>query len=41
MEKTKLIRWWKYASFWKVFGIGVGAVVLSLVSALLIPNVFI
>lgn len=40
MEKTKLIRWWKYASFWKVFGFGVGAVVLSLVSALLIPNVW-
>lgn len=38
MVKTKLIRWWRYASFWKVFGIGIGAVVLSLVSALLISD---
>ena len=38
MEKTKLIRWWRYASFWKVFGFGIGAVILSLVSALLIPD---
>ena len=38
MEKAKLIRWWRYASFWKVFGLGVGAVILSLVSALLIPD---
>ena len=38
MEKVKLIRWWKYASFLKVFGAGIGAVILSLVSALLIPN---
>ncbi len=38
MEKAELIRWWRYASFWKVFGIGIGAVVLSLVSALLIPD---
>lgn len=38
MEKAKLIRWWKYASFWKVFGIGIGAVILSLISASLIPD---
>lgn len=38
MEKVKFIRWWRYASFWKVFGAGIGAVILSLVSALLIPD---
>lgn len=38
MEKAKFIRWWRYSSFWKVFGVGIGAVVLSLVSALLIPD---
>ena len=38
MEKVKFIRWWRYASFWKLFGVGIGAVILSLVSALLIPD---
>lgn len=38
MEKTKLIHWWRYSSFWKVLGVGVSAVILSLVSALLIPD---
>lgn len=38
MEKVKFIRWWRYASFWKLFGVGIGAVILSLVSALLIPG---
>ena len=38
MGDVKTIRWWRYASFWKVFGIGIGAVVLSLISALLIPG---
>ena len=40
MGKAKFIRWWKYSSFWKFFGVGIGAVVLSLVSALLIPDVW-
>ena len=38
MEKVKFIRWWRYASFWKLFGVGISAVILSLVSALLIPD---
>ena len=38
MEENKLIRWWRYASFWKVFGIGIGVVILGLISALLIPG---
>lgn len=40
MGKAKFIRWWRYASFWKFFGVGIGTVVLSLVSALLIPDVW-
>lgn len=38
MEKSNLIRWWRYASFRKFFGFGIGAIILSLVSALLIPG---
>ena len=38
MGDVKIIRWWKYKSFWKVFGIGIGAMVLSLISALFIPG---
>lgn len=38
MEKVKFMRWWSYSSFLKVFGFGIGAVILSLVSALLIPG---
>lgn len=38
MSDSKFIRWWRYASFWKVLGFGIGAVILSLISALLIPR---
>lgn len=38
MGENKFIRWWRYASFWKFFGIGIGTVILGLISALLIPG---
>lgn len=38
MGDVKTIRWWKYKSFLIFFGIGIGAVVLSLISALFIPG---
>lgn len=38
MEKVNFIRWWRYASVWKVIGLGIGAVVLSLICALFIPG---
>ncbi len=38
MGDVKTIRWWKYKSFLKFFGIGIGVVILSLISALLIPD---
>ena len=38
MKKDKFMRWWSYSSFRKFFGVGIGAIILSLVSALLIPN---
>jgi hypothetical protein len=42
MEKveSKWIKWWKYASFWKFFGVALGAMAGSLASALLIPNLW-
>lgn len=38
MGENKLMRWWKYKSFLNFFGIGIGAVILSLISALLISG---
>ena len=38
MKKAKFMYWWKYSSFRKFFGVGIGAIILSLVSALLIPD---
>lgn len=40
MEETKLIKWWKYASFWKLFGVALSAMACSLISVLLIPNLW-
>lgn len=36
--KSKWIKWWKYASFWKFFGVALVSVGISLGFALLIPN---
>jgi hypothetical protein len=40
MEKveSKWIKWWKYASFWKFFGVALASFGISLSFALLIPN---
>ena len=38
MGKATILRWWKYKSFWKLFGFAIGAIILSLISALLIPE---
>jgi hypothetical protein len=32
------IRWWNYASFWKLFGTGIGTVVICLLCGLFIPT---
>lgn len=32
------IRWWNYASFWKLFGAAFGAVILCLLCGLFIPT---
>ena len=37
-EKIKLIKWWKYASFFKFLGIALASAGISLGFALLIPN---
>jgi hypothetical protein len=37
-EKRKLIKWWNYSSFWKIFGVALASAVVSLGFALLIPN---
>ena len=36
--KSNWIKWWKYASFWKFFGIALASIGISLGFALLIPN---
>lgn len=36
--ENKWIRWWRYASFWKMFGATTGSVILSLLCALFIPE---
>lgn len=36
--KSKWIKWWKYASFWKFFGVALASIGISLGFALLIPN---
>lgn len=36
--KSKWIKWWKYASFWKFFGVALASFGISLGFALLIPN---
>lgn len=36
--KSEWIKWWKYASFWKFFGVALASVGISLGFALLIPN---
>ena len=38
MSDSKWIRWWRYPSVWKFWGILLGAVVLSLLSILFIPE---
>ena len=38
MGDNKFIRWWKYSSFWKLFGLIFGTIIISLISALLIPD---
>jgi hypothetical protein len=35
---NKLIRWWNYVSFWKMFGATVGTVIIGLLCALFIPT---
>lgn len=35
---NKWIKWWKYASFWKIFGVAFASVGISLGFALLIPG---
>ena len=32
------IRWWNYASFWKFFGVSIGAVIICLLCGLFIPD---
>lgn len=36
--KSEWIKWWKYASFWKFFGVALASIGISLGFALLIPN---
>lgn len=36
--ENKWMRWWRYASFWKLIGAAIGAVVLSLLCGLFIPD---
>ena len=36
--ETKWIKWWNYISFWKVFGIGILAIILSFISAYFISS---
>ena len=31
-------KWWNYPSFWKLFGVAIGAVVICLFCALFIPG---
>lgn len=40
MEEVKIIwiKWWKYVSIWKLFGIALASIGISLGFALLIPN---
>lgn len=38
MSDSKFIRWWRYASFWKLLAVIIGTIVLSLISSLLIPD---
>lgn len=40
MGDSKLIRWWRYASIWKLLGTAIGAVVISLICGLFIPEIW-
>lgn len=37
---NKIIRWWKYSSIWKLFGIAYGTVLGSFLCAFFIPEIW-
>ena len=40
MSKIKIFRWWAYASFLKLFGVMLLAVLLSALSVMMLPNIY-